>query len=47
MHVVQERKKFEFVETLLYFMKSWSNYYKHGYSVAEDSAAYMGDLQVI
>ena len=28
MHVVQERKKFEFVEALLSFMHSWSNYYR-------------------
>lgn len=44
MHVVQERKKFEFVETLMSFMHTWSNYYKHGYSVARDSSHYMDDL---
>ena len=28
MHVVRERKKFEFVESLLSFMHSWANYYR-------------------
>ncbi len=28
MHVVQERKKFEFVEALLAFMHTWANYYR-------------------
>lgn len=28
MHVVQERKKFEFVEAILGFMHSWTNYYR-------------------
>ena len=45
MHVVQERKKFDFVEALLSFMHSWSNYYKHGFTVALDSSNYMDDLK--
>ena len=28
MHVVQERKKFEFVEAILSFMQSWTNYHR-------------------
>ena len=28
MHVVQERKKFEFVEAILNFTQSWVNYYR-------------------
>jgi hypothetical protein len=28
MHVVQERKKFEFVEAILAFMHTWANYYR-------------------
>ena len=45
MHVVQERKKFEFVEALLSFMHSWSNYYRFGHEKTETSAGYMNDLK--
>ena len=45
MHVVQERKKFEFVEALLSFMHSWSNYYRFGHERTEASAGYMNDLK--
>ena len=45
MHVVQERKKFEFVEALLSFMHSWSNYYRFGHKETEASSGYMTDLQ--
>ena len=30
MHMVQERKKFEFVEAILNFNQSWVNYYRKG-----------------
>ena len=46
MHVVQERKKFDFVETLLSFMHSWSNYYRFGHERTQVSAPYMNDLKV-
>lgn len=42
---VQERKKFEFVETLLGFMYSWLTFYHHGHEVANDFKPYMCDLQ--
>ena len=45
MHIVQERKKFEFVESILSFMHSWTNYYKHGHSVNVDFSNYMADLK--
>ena len=45
MHVVQERKKFDFVEALLSFMHSWSNYYKYGHEKTVSSAPYMNDLK--
>ena len=45
MHVVQERKKFEFVETILDFTNAWANYYKHGNSIAGDYSYYMEDLK--
>lgn len=45
MHVVQERKKFEFVEGILGFMQAWTMYYKHGYSVTADFDHYMMDLK--
>jgi len=45
MHVVQERKKFEFVEAILNFTQSWVNYYKRGNAVACDQAEYMTDLK--
>lgn len=46
MHVVQERKKFEFVEALLSFMHSWSNYYRFGQEKTEANSNYMNDLRV-
>ena len=45
MHVVQERKKFEFVEALLSFMHSWSNYYRFGHERTESSSSFMNDLK--
>ncbi|KAK9700493.1 BAR domain [Popillia japonica] len=42
---VHERKKFEFVETLLSFMFSWLTFYHQGYEVAKDFQPYMFDLQ--
>ena len=45
MHVVQERKKFEFVEAILHFTQSWVNYYRRGAEVARDQEDYMTDLQ--
>ncbi|ELU02748.1 hypothetical protein CAPTEDRAFT_224027, partial [Capitella teleta] len=43
---VQERKKFEFVETLLSFMYSWLTFLHHGHEVAEDHKPFMTDLQL-
>ena len=45
MHVVQERKKFEFVEAIMDFTHSWVNYYKRGNAVACEQAEYMADLK--
>ena len=42
---VQERKKFEFVETLLGFMYSWLTFYHHGHEVAKDFKPHMTELQ--
>lgn len=42
---VQERIKFEFVETLLSFMSGWLVFYHLGHEVAEDAKEYMTDLQ--
>lgn len=42
---VQERKKFEFVETLLGFMFGWLTFYHQGHEVAEDFKPYMRELQ--
>uniref|UniRef100_A0A1B6L4C8 Rho GTPase-activating protein 26 n=1 Tax=Graphocephala atropunctata TaxID=36148 RepID=A0A1B6L4C8_9HEMI len=42
---VQERKKFEFVETLLGFMFGWLTFYHQGHEVAEDFKPYMKELQ--
>ncbi|CAG0892826.1 unnamed protein product [Darwinula stevensoni] len=42
---VQERKKFEFVETLLGFMYGWLTFYHQGHEVAKDFKPYMTDLQ--
>ncbi|XP_065158393.1 rho GTPase-activating protein 26 isoform X2 [Atheta coriaria] len=43
---VHERKKFEFVETLLGFMIGWLTFYHQGYEVAKDFNPYKGDLQL-
>jgi len=43
-HLVQEKKKFEFVEALLNFTKSWLNYYRVGNGVADDYGSYIADL---
>ncbi|GLV37152.1 GTPase regulator associated with FAK [Carabus blaptoides fortunei] len=43
---VQERKKFEFVETLLSFMFGWLTFYHQGHEVSEDHKKYMQDLQL-
>ncbi|XP_050544973.1 rho GTPase-activating protein 26 [Daktulosphaira vitifoliae] len=42
---VQERKKFEFVETMLGFMLSWLTFYHEGHEVNEDFKPYMRELQ--
>lgn len=42
---VHERKKFEFVETLLSFLFGWLTFYHQGYEVAKDFRPYMHDLQ--
>lgn len=42
---VHERKKFEFVETLLSFMFGWLTFYHQGHEVAKDFRPYMEDLQ--
>ncbi|XP_078046415.1 GTPase regulator associated with FAK isoform X1 [Augochlora pura] len=43
---VQERKKFEFVETLLSFMFGWLTFYHQGHEVAKDFMPYMTELQL-
>lgn len=43
---VQERKKFEFVETLLSFMIGWLTFYHQGHEVAGDFKPYMRELQL-
>ncbi|XP_037778389.1 rho GTPase-activating protein 26-like [Penaeus monodon] len=43
---VQERKKFEFVETLLSYMYGWLTFYHQGHEVFNDCSPYMRDLQV-
>ncbi|KAF2349282.1 Pleckstrin domain, partial [Trinorchestia longiramus] len=43
---VQERKKFEFVETLLSYMYSWLTFYHQGHEVFNDCSPYLKDLQV-
>ncbi|XP_046636547.1 rho GTPase-activating protein 26-like isoform X2 [Daphnia pulicaria] len=43
---VHERKKFEFVETLLGFMYGWLTFYHQGYEVSKEFRPYMTDLQV-
>jgi len=42
---VQERKKFEFVETLLGFMYGWLTFYHQGHEVAKDFKPHMTELQ--
>ncbi|XP_069680469.1 rho GTPase-activating protein 26 isoform X3 [Periplaneta americana] len=42
---VQERKKFEFVETLLGFMYGWLTFYHQGHEVANEFKPYMRELQ--
>jgi len=43
---VQERKKFEFVETLQAFMYGWLTFYHQGFEVAKDFKPFMTDLQI-
>jgi len=43
---VQERKKFEFVETIQAFMYGWLTFYHQGHEVAKDFKPYMTDLQI-
>eukprot|EP00096_Caligus_rogercresseyi_P010194 TRINITY_DN3627_c0_g1_i1.p1 TRINITY_DN3627_c0_g1~~TRINITY_DN3627_c0_g1_i1.p1 ORF type:complete len:920 (-),score=386.33 TRINITY_DN3627_c0_g1_i1:339-3098(-) len=45
LQVVQERKKFEFAESVLCFVRSWANYYEHGHSVGLDFSKYVEDLK--
>ena len=45
MHVVQERKKFEFVEAILNFTQSWVGYYRKGAAVAIEQEEFMTDLK--
>ncbi|GFQ93822.1 rho GTPase-activating protein 26 [Trichonephila clavata] len=42
---VQERKKFEFVETILSFMYGWLTFYHEGHEVAKDFKSFSTDLQ--
>lgn len=42
---VQERIKFEFVETLLSFMSGWMVFYHWGHDTAVEAREYMTDLQ--
>ncbi|GBM17397.1 Rho GTPase-activating protein 26 [Araneus ventricosus] len=42
---VQERKKFEFVETILSFMYGWLTFYHQGHEVAKDFKSFSTDLQ--
>lgn len=41
---VQERIKFEFVETVVGFMQGWLTFYHSGHEVAEDTKDYINDL---
>jgi len=43
---VQERKKFEFVETLLGFMYGWFTFYHQGHDVSTEFKPYMTELQM-
>lgn len=42
---IEQRKKFDFVETLLTFVYGWLTFYHQGYEVAEDWKPFMNDLQ--
>lgn len=42
---IQERKKFEFVETILSFMCGMMTFYHQGYEAANDFKPFMNDLQ--
>lgn len=42
---VHERKKFEFVETLLTYLFGWLTFYHQGHEVAKDFRPYRVDLQ--
>ncbi|XP_041456541.1 rho GTPase-activating protein 26-like isoform X15 [Lytechinus variegatus] len=46
MQQVQEKKKFEFVETLLGFMYSWLTFYHQGHEVSREFKPYMTELQL-
>lgn len=41
---VQERIKFEFVETVVGFMQGWLTFYHSGHEFAEETKDYMKDL---
>ncbi|XP_065556204.1 rho GTPase-activating protein 26-like [Artemia franciscana] len=43
---VHERKKFEFVETLIHLISSFLTFYHMGHEVAKDFKPYMTDLQI-
>ncbi|UYV64601.1 ARHGAP42 [Cordylochernes scorpioides] len=43
---VQEKKKFEFVETILAFMYAWLTFYHEGHEIAKDFKPIMTDLQL-
>ncbi|XP_077983608.1 rho GTPase-activating protein 26-like isoform X2 [Glandiceps talaboti] len=43
---VQEKKKFEFVETLLGFMYGWLTFYHQGHELRQEFKPYMTDLQL-
>ncbi|XP_059608525.1 rho GTPase-activating protein Graf isoform X2 [Phlebotomus argentipes] len=43
---VQERIKFEFVETILRFMSGWLVFYHFGHEISEEYKTYISDLQL-
>ncbi|XP_054164115.1 rho GTPase-activating protein 26-like isoform X2 [Oppia nitens] len=43
---VNERKKFEFVETVLSFMYGWLTFYHQGHEVAKEFKSLLNDLQI-
>ena len=45
MHVVQEKKKFEFVESILSFLTAWTMFSRHSHSVTADFDDFFVDLQ--